>query len=327
MNNYYVYIFLDLTKPGEYIYQNLRFDYEPFYVGKGNELRILTSLKRGSNFKMNRIKKISKNNIKAIKIYENLDNVESLQLEKSIISMIGRRDLGLGPLVNLTNGGDGRLYSPHSEETKNKISVTKKTQNLHNVHSDEIKELLREMNSGENNPMFGKTHSKEIRESQSLRVSGINHPMYGKKHDVESLKKIKENRNISQQELNRISIEINSKKVLQYSLNGHFIKEYNSIKDASKETGLSESLIGKTCRGVVKNPKKFIFKFKDESSFIFSNSFKIKIGDKILIEGVYLKLVKRNKQSFIAENENGDLLSFRKKDFDFVWEKSSISTL
>jgi hypothetical protein len=326
MNKYYIYVFLDLTKPGVFTYHDLEFEYEPFYVGKGNESRVYTSLKRGSDFKMNKINKVSKNNIKVIKLYENLDNSESLNLEKVIISKIGRRDRKLGPLVNLTDGGDGRLVSPHSEETKNKISETKKSQNIQITHTEETKEKLREMNKGEKNPMFGKHHSEEIKEKHSLRISGVNHPMYGKKHSDETLKKIKDRRNsvVKQQEINKKSAELNSKKILQFTLDGEFIKEYNSIKDASKETGLSESLIGKTCRGIVKKPSKFIFKFKDISSLVFSNSFKVKIGEIIFINGFEVKLVKRNIQSFIVEDENGVQLGYRKKDFSFVWEKNTI---
>lgn len=109
--------------------------------------------------------------------------------------------------------------------------------------------------------MFGKHHSEEIKEKHSLRISGVNHPMYGKKHSDETLKKIKDRRNsvVKQQEINKKSAELNSKKILQFTLDGEFIKEYNSIKDASKETGLSESLIGKTCRGIVKKTIKIYF--------------------------------------------------------------------
>lgn len=87
-----------------------------------------------------------------MKSFKNLDNSESLNLEKVIISKIGRRDRKLGPLVNLTDGGDGRLVSPHSEETKNKISETKKSQNIQITHTEETKEKLREMNKGEKTP-------------------------------------------------------------------------------------------------------------------------------------------------------------------------------
>lgn len=48
MNNiFYVYIFLRPDKPGYFNYgENLIFDHELFYVGKGHADRILTSKKK-----------------------------------------------------------------------------------------------------------------------------------------------------------------------------------------------------------------------------------------------------------------------------------------
>jgi hypothetical protein len=328
MKNYYVYFFLDLSKPGFYEYDNLYFNFEPFYVGKGNYQRIKTSLSRGSNFKMNKIKKVGKNSIKVIKIYDNLENEESLLLEKEVIFKIGRRDLDKGPLVNLTDGGDGRLTSSHIEEVKMKISNTKKSQNLSIAHSDETKEILRIKNLGQNNPMFGKYHTDEVKEKQSLKFSGINHPMFGKKHDEEAIKKIKDRRNksIEQDKLNEISRKNNSKSIIQIDLNGEFISEYESIKIASIHTGISESTIGKICRGDIKKPSKFIFRFKNNEDNILKNSYQTKIGDIININGVEYKLVKRNTKSFVVEIDDGKIISFRRKDYDFIWNKKELKS-
>lgn len=327
MKKYYIYIFLDGTKPGKYIY-DISFDYEPFYVGKGTGDRLKSSLlDRESPFKVNKINKIRKSGgeVITLKLYENLENIESLEIEKELISKIGRRDLGLGTLVNQTDGGDGRLKSPHSYETRLKISKTKKDKNLSIPHKEETKRYLSDINKGEKNPMFGKKHSDEVKENQSLRVSGINHPMFGKKHSKDSIEKIKNNRNFDQEKINEISRKNNSKSILQYDLNGNFIKEYESIKIAAIETGLSESLIGKTCRGVVKNPRKFIFKFKDESSNILKNSFNIKIGDLVMIYDCEYRLLKRNKKSFIVSDKDNNIKSFRRSDYDFIWSKNAIN--
>jgi hypothetical protein len=35
VKKYYVYAFLDKSKPGNFNYGDLKFDYEPFYIGKG----------------------------------------------------------------------------------------------------------------------------------------------------------------------------------------------------------------------------------------------------------------------------------------------------
>lgn len=56
-------------------------------------------------------------------ISENLTWDEACKIEIYWIAKIGRRNKGLGPLVNLTDGGDGSLGYIPTEETKNKIRI------------------------------------------------------------------------------------------------------------------------------------------------------------------------------------------------------------
>jgi hypothetical protein len=329
MKKYYVYVFLDKSKPGNFEYDDLKFDFEPFYIGKGTGDRIYTSsLDRESPFKVNKIKKIQKSGgeIIKIKLYENLENQEALEKEIQTIFRIGRRDLKKGPLVNQTDGGDGRLTSPHSEETKKKISETKKSQKIIayslNPMTNDQREHLKKINQGENNPFYGKHHTEEAKEEHSLRVSGVNHPMWGRKHDDETIQKIKKNRNaaVDKEKMIQLSKDINSKSVIQFTLDGQFITEFGSIKEASTQTGCSESIIGKCCRGVIKKPRKFLFKFKNSQSLELNNSFSLKIGDEFESDGEKYELVKRNKCSAIGKNEN-KLYTFRKKEYPELFKK------
>ena len=57
-------------------------------------------------------------------------------------------------------------------------------------HSQEIKDKLREMNLGENNPMFNKTHTEEAKEKIRKANTGENNPMYDKVHSEETKLKI-----------------------------------------------------------------------------------------------------------------------------------------
>ena len=43
-NIFYVYIYLDPRKRGKYIYEEFKFNYEPFYVGKGKGDQIKSHL-------------------------------------------------------------------------------------------------------------------------------------------------------------------------------------------------------------------------------------------------------------------------------------------
>ena len=331
MKKYYIYVFLDCFKPGNYKYGDLKFEYEPFYIGKGVSDRIITSKCDKKTFKSQKIKSIKNKggDIISKKLFENLSFDESNSIEKDLIKKIGRRNLNLGPLTNLTDGGEGRLNGKNSPESiekgrQKRIETNKKLRELgfDFTHSEQTIMKLREINKGENNPMWGKKHTDKVKQEQSQRSYGLNHPMYGKKHSEETIKLIKEKRNASvdQERMNEESRLRNNKAILQFSLDGEFIQEFESIKFAANSTGLSESLIGKTCRGQVKNPRKFIFKFKDENSKVLGNSYQIKEGD--IYEN--FKLVKRNKVTVIVENLSGETITLKKVDYPQFWDKKQI---
>ena len=50
----------------------------------------------------------------------------------------------------------------------------------------------------------------------------------------------------------------------------------------------------------------------------------IKKGDLLNIENKEYILIKRNKTSFIVSDENDNYLTFRRKEYTFVWDKKSI---
>lgn len=54
-----------------------------------------------------------------------------------------------------------------------------------------------------------------------------------------------------------------SKRVLQYTTDGVFIREYNSSKEAAKEMGVDKTTIAACCRGETKTSKGFVWKYVD----------------------------------------------------------------
>lgn len=127
---HYVYIYLDQRKPGKWVFEELTFDYEPFYVGVGVNRRInqhLSPKSRSDNsIKSNIINKIISETGEIplhYKIYENLNNEVAYEYEKSLIIHFGRRNLNNGPLSNMTDGGEnGTFNTVVSDETRKKMS-------------------------------------------------------------------------------------------------------------------------------------------------------------------------------------------------------------
>ena len=127
---------------------------------------------------------MKKNNIvPVIGLYAGLDEEFAHLLEEELIAKFGRKDLGLGPLLNLTDGGEGR-YNPSTEarkkmsennigkalsvETKTKMSASR----IGRVVSQETRKKISSANKGTIGHMTGKIQTLEAREKISLAQKG-----------------------------------------------------------------------------------------------------------------------------------------------------------
>jgi hypothetical protein len=106
-----------------YVYEYVREDGTPYYIGKGTGNRAWAKHERANGIDM------LPPDISRIRIIkENLTSSEATDLEMQLIGYYGRKDIQSGILRNMTDGGDGapgRIYS-HSESTKEKISAALK---------------------------------------------------------------------------------------------------------------------------------------------------------------------------------------------------------
>lgn len=139
---YYIYTYLDPRKPGDYNYGDLHFDYEPFYIGKGKGNRY--KAKHSCNSFLNgKINHIGKDNI--IVMVEMMPSEAAAHFHEMIrIAIIGRIDLGLGPLVNMTDGGEGSSGARPDYITREKMSKAR----LGKKMSQEFKDKMRLINLG-----------------------------------------------------------------------------------------------------------------------------------------------------------------------------------
>jgi hypothetical protein len=148
--DYYVYVLLNPNKPGIFKFGNFTFDYEPFYVGKGIGSRMYShacpSRIKNTRTKKNAILRGLNNMNKKpiyIKLYTNLDELDSFSKEIEVISLIGRSDLDKGPLTNLSDGGEGPSGNKLSDDTKKKISSSLKNKPKSEEHNKKVSNALK----------------------------------------------------------------------------------------------------------------------------------------------------------------------------------------
>lgn len=193
-----------------YVYQlRIEGDILPFYIGKGKNDRAYAHFRQGSlrvrSYKNSKIKGAQQagKEILVEFIKTGLSEDDAHLWEYFWIAEFGRYDLGLGPLTNGTDGGDGVSGAIRSDETRAKMSASK----IGWTHSDETKERMSELKKGvkrsdeycmalsermkgDNNPLSG-AHSAEHRDKHAKAVSKdwiITHPD-GKVEIVRNLEK------------------------------------------------------------------------------------------------------------------------------------------
>jgi hypothetical protein len=141
------------------LYRHIRTDkQEVFYIGIGeSESRAYHKTNRTRIWK-----NIAAKGYEIEILFEDLTWEQAKEKEKEFIALYGRRDLRLGTLVNLTDGGEGTVGFRHTKETKDKCRLAAKNQ----IHTEESKRKKSLASKGELNPCFGRV--------------GELHPLYGK---------------------------------------------------------------------------------------------------------------------------------------------------
>lgn len=193
-----------------YLYRHVRLDTnEVFYVGIGSDKNYNRAYRKTTrNQFWNKIS--AKTNYRVDIMLDDLTWEEARIKEIEFISMYGRRDLGFGTLVNMTDGGDGcvnRVFTEKqlesskrkkTEEWKLKISESNKRKIISNETRrkisesrigkrmpDYVKKKISDKIKGNNHPNFGKTLSDETRKKISIKASSMS---------IEHKKKISDSR-------------------------------------------------------------------------------------------------------------------------------------
>jgi hypothetical protein len=119
-----------------------------------------------------------------IKIREHLTEDEAMIVEMALIKAIGRLDQGTGPLVNLTDGGEGTTGWKPTEETRKKLGQHLKGKHLSPEHRQKLCtshhgvpkspahiESMRLARLGEKNHMFGKRWKQSAETCEKKRAA------------------------------------------------------------------------------------------------------------------------------------------------------------
>jgi group I intron endonuclease len=156
------------------LYRHTRLDKnEPFYIGIGdNETRAYNKVNRTKHWKS-----VAKKGYEVEVLLEDLTWEQACEKEKEFIALYGRKDLGTGTLVNLTDGGEGTFGYKHTEEVKQKLRDLYSgigNQWYGKARPEHSEKLKGEKNpcygrTGEKNPMFGKEGYWKGKERLDLR--------------------------------------------------------------------------------------------------------------------------------------------------------------
>lgn len=177
---YYTYIYFDPSRNNE-----------PIYVGKGSGNRYLHHLnsKKKHPF-VQRLQSMKNAGVEPkIEVIWGLEEDIAYQMEVDYISYFGRKDLGKGPLLNLTDGGGKNSGGKLSEEHKKKIGDAHrgrpKPQSLKDKISDKVKTTLSQKPK--------RQWDTDTKEKISKKLTGI-------KHSPERIAKAQESKRKKRQE-------------------------------------------------------------------------------------------------------------------------------
>jgi len=235
-----------------YVYLHIKEDTgEPFYVGKGKNNRAYETGKRRSNY-WNNI--VNKHGFDIIFLEIDLTEQEALEREIYWIKRIGRHNLGLGPLVNFTDGGEGTSGIKISEETREKMRIANTGKNKDRKHTDKSKLNM-------SLAQIGKQLSDDTKNKISKSNTGKIPGEYARKKASETHK----DKNYTEETRNKISEshkKLYKKIVLQYDNFGNFIKKWDDQHLAAEFFNIRVGNIISVCEGHRKTYKKYIWKYE-----------------------------------------------------------------
>lgn len=104
------------------VYKHTKPNNEVFYIGIGVVKKRAYSKYGRNNYWHNTVNKFGYN---IDILFDNIDYKEAQQIERYLIAYYGRKDIGKGNLVNMTDGGEGYLGMNQEERDKRALRISK----------------------------------------------------------------------------------------------------------------------------------------------------------------------------------------------------------
>lgn len=230
-----------------YVYQHIRLDKnEPFYIGvgedtpneKGKYRRAYNTFHRNNFWK--KIK--NKTNYKVEILIDDISYTKALEKEIEFIALYGRKNIGKGPLCNLTDGGEG---------VKGIVKATKKV-----VQKDFDNNIIKVYDSIASVSKYGYSKSSVNRCCKGGAKTHLGYVWQYFDNQSDDLTYNKSSREIK-----------NRKRIIQKNLDGSIAKIWDCMMDAIKNNpGCTSSGIGCCCNSIMRTHKGFMWEFENPAN-------------------------------------------------------------
>lgn len=223
-----------------YVYLHLTEDTnEVFYVGKGKGLRAYKM--SGRNKFWHNV--VNKHGFTVTIVEENLTEEQSILLEQKLINEYGRRNLGTGKLVNLTDGGEGLSGKIYTDEERELMSSRVKKYYEWPENREKRKKIAKEV--GNRVEIKEKLRLKAIEQNSSeefrkMKAENTKNSWNNLETRQRRIEKIKQTRN-SEQSKNKTILQLQKTYVGFVSPTGEIYSPVVNLTNFCKEHNLSRS--------------------------------------------------------------------------------------
>lgn len=237
---------------------------EVFYVGKGHGNRYRHKTRKQNPAFTEYVKS---HDCDSRIVKDGMTEKEAFDHEVELIAHY--RSLGFD-LINIQDGGylpPSTLGTKRSEATRKKMSEsTKRYYEAHPEKREESSERMKAFLKSDESKEFREKSLKtrqtdEFRQAQSKRSREANGTEEYKARQSEIIKELWNSEEYAESHSGKNNSMARS--VAQYDLNGNLIKEYETLTQASEETGCSVSKISAVARGTRKTTGGYVWKFSD----------------------------------------------------------------